>query len=255
MENYRITSQLEGLISMKNTIKKSTFRRVTESFKYKFLCFTPPKEQAETLRVQRHFDRLNFEAGAAHKLLRAATGAGWIYDTYGVGKPNYRHLKYSPVFSAMQPDIWSDSVILRFGQRPVAHERFSGKQQHNSALLELPASLVISQSIHGDVVALLYPPKTDVSGTEKDCYIVKRWTNPSKIKVTQLVKLIEMTVRANVFLSALLPINKKGNSLLADLTAIDKKLAKPLVRWQDKLKKAPALIGGIVRLVKSVAGT
>ncbi|PYE31506.1 hypothetical protein DFP83_1096 [Idiomarina fontislapidosi] len=236
---------------MEVTIRKGVLRHTTDFFKHSILCRPTLTTQARKLALKRYCNRTNFETSAVQRVLEVVHGATWIYDSYGLSKPYTHHLKSNPLFSPSLDDIWSDSISISFGGRSIAAERLAGESGRLKALPESPAALVISQSIHGDVFAIIFPPSSEQTETEKAYYAVRRWDCPADIKQRHLVKLLEMTARADVFLSANRAFNKKGASLLADLSAIDNFYAKPLVRWQDRvLKWFLKLVGAGIRAVK-----
>lgn len=236
---------------MEINIKKGVLRRIADFIKHHILCRPNLTMQARKLALKRYYNRTNFETDAVQRVLEVVHAATWIYNSYGVSKPYTHHLKSNPLFSPTLDDIWSDSISITFGGRSIAAERLAGESGRLKALPESPAALVISQSIQGDVFAIIFPPGSKQSRTEKAHYAVRRWECPADIKPRHLVKLLEMTARADVFLSANRAFNKKGASLLADLSAIDKFYEKPLVRWQDSvLKWLLKLAGAGIRVVK-----
>lgn len=128
-------------------------------------------------------------------------------------------------FDHQESEIWGDSITISFGCRPIPARAVAPVKGRSKVLSEDQASLVISQSVSGSVVALIYPPSSEVAKPLKPYYMVDFWCNPGEIRSVHIQNLLQLMNETNMFCGAAIYPNKRGTKLLTKLTAKDTILA------------------------------
>lgn len=153
------------------------------------------------------------------------------------------------LYSEQKSEIWGDSISITLGQRPIPVTAVvPAKGKAHSLLSETRAALVFSQSVSGSVVAMIYPPSSDVARPKKDAYLVDFWADPSDVTKKQIKKLFRLFVEVDLFCGAAVYPNSTGLKLLAKLEAKDTVLANGGSRLWVWFKYAFRFTRGVLRL-------
>lgn len=128
-------------------------------------------------------------------------------------------------FDHQQSEIWGDSISVSFGSSAIPARAVAPVKGRLKMLTEERASLVISQSVSGSVVALIYPPSSDVAKPLKPYFMVDFWNNPRKIRSAHIRNLLYLMNEIDIFCSASICPSNRGTKLLAKLQAKDAILA------------------------------
>lgn len=151
-------------------------------------------------------------------------------------------------FDNQQCEIWGDSVTVSLGYRPIPAIATAPVKGRLTALREEQTSLVISQSVSGSVLALIYPPSSDVARPIKPYYMVNSWSNPREIRSSHINKLLRLMSETDIFCGAAIYPNKMGTALLAKLQAKDAILASGGSRVWVWLQYIFQVTKGVLRL-------
>jgi len=171
-----------------------------------------PIEKLDRLRFESFCKRVNFKHCVIPAVKKAVEDGADIYEEYGAIKP-YIHIiseEWLEYRESTENEIWSDSITINFGSRPLPVRPVVPHKSRLKTLAEKQASMVISQSIAGDVVALIYPPKSDLLSSNKEYYVLERWSNPTEITAKSIEKLIKFTLEINSFTQTLVFPNSRG---------------------------------------------
>jgi hypothetical protein len=128
-------------------------------------------------------------------------------------------------FDHQESEIWGDSITVSLGCRPIPARAVAPVKGRSKVLSEDQASLVISQSVSGSVVALIYPPSSEVAKPLKPYYMVDFWSNPGEIRSVHIKNLLQLMSETDMFCGAAIYPNKRGTKLLTKLQAKDAILA------------------------------
>jgi hypothetical protein len=128
-------------------------------------------------------------------------------------------------FDHQKSEIWGDSITVSFGSRPIPARAVAPVKGRSKILSEDQASLVISQSVSGSVVALIYPPSSEVAKPLKPYYMVDFWSNPREICPMHINSLLQLMNETDMFCGAAIYPNNRGTKILAKLQAKDAILA------------------------------
>jgi hypothetical protein len=115
-------------------------------------------------------------------------------------------------------------------------------------LSESQASLAISQHVSGYVIAMIYPPSSDLAMPLKPFYVVDSWQNPGTVQPRQIRKLLGIMMEVDIFCGAEIYPNKKGTRLLTMLQAKDEILANGGSRVWVWLKTVFRVTKGVLKL-------
>lgn len=89
---------------------------------------------------------------------------------------------------------YGDSVSIRFGNIPIPFKPL-GKQK---MLVEKGASLVFSHAMNGSVIALIYPPESNISTAERKFYVVGAWQDPLDLTSHKIRKILLLFLNAQL---------------------------------------------------------
>lgn len=151
-------------------------------------------------------------------------------------------------FAEQNEELWTDSVSFSFGCRAVPGKPVIPVKGRFRVLSEEQACLVLSQSLSGSVVALLYPPSSDVAKPLKPFYIVDFWNNPHEANQGRIVKLLKLTLETDYYCGAANYPNPIGQRIMAKLEAKDAVLANGGSRIWVWLKYVLRVSKGVLRL-------
>jgi hypothetical protein len=186
-----------------------------------------PVDKLNKLRFESFCKRINFKHCVIPVVKEAVEDGTDIYEEYGAIKP-YIHIiseEWLEHRESTENEIWSDSIAIKFGRRPLPVRPVVPHKSRSKILSEDQVSMVISQSVAGDVVALIYPPKSDLLSSNKECYVFERWSNPADITTNSIKKLIKFSLEVNNFTQTLVFPNPRGIKATIKLQAKDEVLA------------------------------
>jgi hypothetical protein len=152
------------------------------------------------------------------------------------------------IYDHQKSEIWGDSISVNLGQRPIPVRAVVPVKGRMSVLSESRASLVFSQSVSGSVIAMIYPPSSEVAKPRKACYMVDLWMNPSDVTKKQIKKIFRLFVETDLFCGAAVYPNSAGSKILAKLEAKDAVLENGGSRIWVWFKYAFRITGGVLRL-------
>jgi hypothetical protein len=210
--------------------------------------------------IQRKSDRTYYEAWfsrinwTAHLLPTAKLAAKSFFlemDELKLDRPHLSVLSEDAnagYFDKQEEEIWTDSVSFTFGARPIPAKAVVPVKGRVRTLVEERACLVLSQSLSGSVVALIYPPSSEAAKPIKPFYMAACWNNPNEASKEAIVKLLRLTTEADYYCGAANYPNGKGQRILATLEAKDSVLAQGGSRLWVWFKFALRLSKGVLRL-------
>lgn len=186
-----------------------------------------PIEKLNKLRFESSCKRINFKHCVIPVVKKSVEDGTDLYEEYGAIKPYIRIIseEWLEHRNSTENEIWSDSITIDFGRRPLQVKPVVPHKYRLKALVEEQASLVISQSIAGDVVAVIYPPYSELLSANKKYYVFERWSDPTDITVNSINKLIKFTLEINNFTQTLVFPNSRGIKATIKLQAKDEVLA------------------------------
>ncbi|CAE6903655.1 hypothetical protein ACOMICROBIO_FLGHMIGD_01616 [Vibrio sp. B1FLJ16] len=206
-------------------------------------------DKINKIALDNYFKRVNFKYHLLPLVREAVDSYSESIQDYGAVGVDLEVLSenWKTYYEAQENEIWSDSIFLSLGHLPVFGIRAVVPVKGRTRVLsEQQARLVFSQTISGDVFAILYPPKSEVMAMKKDGYIIDRWGNPLDISLKQVVKLLKLTLLINAYCKAVLFPNRKALKLMAQVEAKDSVMSNGGSRlW--------VLIMYLVKSVKGVA--
>lgn len=211
---------------------------------------------ANRMYLESYFSRVNW---GAHLLPLIKVVVAEYSDTQRKFGPKELHLSefhlsiasedaQKGLFVNQQSEIWGDSIEASLGSRPIPARAVVPVNGRIKTLTEVQASLVFSQAVSGNVIALIYPPSSDVAMAKKPYFVVDMWKNPREIRPLHIRNLLRLTQEIDIYCSAAIFPNKKGARLLAWLHAKDSILAEGGSRiwvWIKNIFKGSA---GVLRL-------
>ncbi len=184
-------------------------------------------DKINKLALQNYFNRVNFRHHVVPIMKDAIEACDDLYESYGVTKPCVSVISEDWLFyfENQENEIWSDLITVNFGVYPIGLLPVIPVKSRSRVLTETQAKLELSQTISGDIMVLLYPPRSELLKTEKKAYIVEHWNEPLDISTKKLRKLIELTLKVNAYHKAILFPNKKASRLMALVQAKDSVIA------------------------------
>jgi len=96
-------------------------------------------------------------------------------------------------------DVWTDSVWFSYGQEPLRTTPIIRAKKKCSPLIEKRGRFALAQFLSGHVVAMIYPPESEILKTKKEAYVVAAWSNPNMVMSTKIKKLLLLTAETNLY--------------------------------------------------------
>jgi hypothetical protein len=148
----------------------------------------------------------------------------------------------------VEREVWVDSICLSFGGRVLPGCPVVPVKGRLSALAEAGSVLVLSQTYSGHVLAIIYPPWSEVCSSERSFYMVDAWSDPRHITRRKLTKLFQMALEADTYCSAGISPSRRSGRILASFRAKDEVLRNGGSRIWNWLKYVLAATRGTLRL-------
>ncbi|AUJ35192.1 hypothetical protein [Vibrio vulnificus] len=207
-------------------------------------------DKINKIALNNYFKRVNFKHHLVPVIERVVEGFSESYKKYGVQQPNALVLSedWELFYRSQKEEIWSDSVILSFGRLPVGIRPIVPVKGRLKVLSEEQVTLSFSQSISGDVIASITPPKSEVMSCQKNSYVVERWDDPLDVTEKQILKVLKHSLMINAYCKTALFPNKKALKLMAKMEVKDSVLSNGGSRiwcWLMYLVKS---VKGVARL-------
>lgn len=208
-------------------------------------------ETADLLYQEAFFSKVNW---SAHLIpLAKETLADFCAElkTQGLPGPHVSILSDDVLkgrFENQEKEIWGDSISIRLGFRPIPVSATAPVKGSLKLLKEEQASLVFSQSVSGGVIALIYPPSSEVAEPLKPYFMVDYWSNPRKIHSSHIKKLLHLMYETDIFCGAAIYPNSRGTKLLTKLQVKDAVLSKGGSRLWVWLQYVFLATKGVLRL-------
>jgi hypothetical protein len=139
-------------------------------------------------------------------------------------KPHWSHLRENEkmgLYPDQENEVWTDRVDISFGVRALPLEAIVRVKNRNRTLSEVEASIAFTQLPNGEVMALLYPPTSEVGRPLQAWYAIGSWRDPWMIQKPELLKCFELLLEAKTFLGSTTYPNPRGKRLMARLVAKD----------------------------------
>jgi hypothetical protein len=171
-----------------------------------------PKEILYQMQLQSSYKRINFKYSVIPRVKKAITESGKLFHDYGVPEPHLSVLSenWLSLRETTEKEYWTDSISINFGYLPLRIEPIVPVKNRTRVVSEKQSSLVFSQSISGEVIALIYPPNSEFLETEKKCYVFDRWGDPHDITIKDIINILEFTLEINTYTQSLVFPNPKG---------------------------------------------
>ena len=117
-------------------------------------------------------------------------------------------------------EIWGDSITISFGARPIPIRAVIPVKGRLRVLSEVQAALVISQiASTGAVIALLYPPKSEISRPEKPYFVARYFRDPRDIRRKNVMSLLNETLHLDCRCASVVSSTRRCARLIARLRA------------------------------------
>ena len=185
-------------------------------------------QSAERVHLEAYFARVNWRAHLVPVVV--AEIQNFLSDLKPLGLKNpywsiVRDDANKGYYDNQKSEIWTDSITISLGFRPIRVNAVVPVKGRFRTLSESQASLAISQHVSGYVIAMIYPPSSDLAMPLKPFYVVDSWQNPGTVQPRQIRKLLGIMMEVDIFCGAEIYPNKKGTRLLTMLQAKDEILA------------------------------
>jgi hypothetical protein len=197
---------------------------------YRYFVNTPTSiERAQRLHMEAYFSRVNWKA---HLLPIVEAEVREFSSQRRMQNLNEPHLSVlsqdvaSGYFDEQKYEIWGDSISIGLGVRPIPVRAVAPVKGSIKVLIEQQPSLIFSQFVSGSVIALLYPPSSEVAKPLKTYYIADAWANPVDVRPKHVSQLLALLNEVDLFCGASIYPNPRGQRFLARLEARDAVLAK-----------------------------
>lgn len=178
--------------------------------------------------VEARYARINWKAHIVPTVKSAYSEFRSTLDRQGLQESYLSVLSEEPNLASLKlPDsaLWGDSITISFGNRPVPVKPIFKVGKELRVLSEHQSSLVISVTVSGAVTAVIYPPESVVSKSEKKYYVVMIETDPSSITESTILGILYLTFEIDLFCGVRIFPNRRGGRLMAKLHAKDAVLA------------------------------
>lgn len=208
-------------------------------------------EKSERCHLEAYFARVNWNACFVEMAASVVKECAKELGASGFGNINISVLGCDSRrggYEDQKSEIWGDSISVILGRRIIPVGAVVPVRGRTSVLSESRASLVFSQSVSGSVVAMIYPPSSDVARSKKDFYVVDFWVNPSGVTKKQIKKIFRLFVETDLFCGAAVYPNSAGTKILAKLEAKDAVLANGGSRIWVWFMYTFRVAGGVLRL-------
>lgn len=208
-------------------------------------------EKFERCHLEAYFARVNWNACFVEMATSVVKECANELRASGVGEPYISVLGQDSrrgLYDNQGSEIWGDSISVSLGRRPIPVSAVVPVNRRTSVLSESRASLVFSQSVSGSVIAVIYPPSSDVARSKKDFYMVDFWANPSDVTKKQIKQIFQLFIETDCFCGAAVYPNSAGTKILAKLQAKDSVLANGDSRIWVWLMYTFRVAGGVLRL-------
>jgi len=121
-----------------------------------------------------------------------------------------------------EENIWTDSICFSYGQELLRATPIIRVTEKYPTLIEERARFVMAQFLSGHVVAMIYPPESEILKCKKAAYVVAAWSDPNMIMGAKIKKLLRLTTETNFYCASDTFPNSRGQRVLAKLEAKDK---------------------------------
>ncbi|MBK6999303.1 MAG: hypothetical protein IPH35_04820 [Rhodoferax sp.] len=197
---------------------------------YRYLVNAPTLiEIAQHMHLEAYFSRVNWKAHLLPIIEAEVQSFSSQQRTQHLKEPHMSVLSQDVArgyFDNQKSEIWGDSITISLGRRPIPAIAVAPVKGSIKILSEEQPSLVFSQFVSGSVIALLYPPSSEVAKPLKPYYVVDSWANPASVRPKRIKQLLALMNEADLFCGAATYPNSRGQRLLAMLEARDAVLAK-----------------------------
>lgn len=176
-------------------------------------------EKKKSLIINGAVNRVNFTHQVLPIVREAIEAATYLYTEHEIEKPRLHCLSEDRKIheqTAKNP-TWGDSITLNFGCIAIGIPPTVNVKGNCRRMSEVQAKLVLSQTVSGDIFALIYPPYSEVLSSADNHYVVEHFARADAITVKAILKLIELTLTVNSFTGTLVYPNAKGARLMAKL--------------------------------------
>ncbi len=178
----------------------------------------------ERMYQETRFARINWTAHLLPLAKAAVQEFSSIVETYGLQRPYISVLSDDVArgyFGGQTDEIWADSILVSFGNRAIPLQAVVPVKGRTRIVAEEQASLVFSQLASGNVLALIYPPTSELVQPLKPYYMVNCWRDPRDVSHSQIMELLSLMAEVDMFCGSITFPNPKGTRLLARLQAKD----------------------------------
>lgn len=209
------------------------------------------RERTRRLYLETYFAKVNWNAHLVPLVQRVESEFSDELKMAGLKTPHLSLLSKdvrSGMYEEQKEELWGDSITISFGCRPVPGIPVVRVKTRTRVLSEDQSTLVFSQSVSGSVVALIYPPSSDVAKPLKPYYMVRHWRNPGEVNERDVRHLLKLATKVDVFCGSYVYPNREGERLLVKLQVRDAVIADGGSPIWVNLMYILRFAGGVLRL-------